>query len=70
MAVLKQGDWVTTKMNRIGCVMFEETDTHVYLIFPKWGSRSYKRDSLVLLDEPMQKLLNFTWKEFVNELIF
>ena len=66
MAILKTGDWVMTKMKKIGWVNFEEGEQYVHLAFPDSHWRSYRRDSLVLLDESMQKLLNATYEEFVR----
>jgi len=64
---MNNGEWVITKMKKLGLIYFKEGDGNMYIVFPDGGSRSYNPSKLVVLDEPMQKLLNATYEEFVRE---
>lgn len=57
--VPRVGDWVITKTKRVGVIGWVDKNIqgNVYMLFPDGHSRSYKMESLTLLDKPMQKLL-------------
>jgi hypothetical protein len=70
--VPRVGDWVMTKTKKIGVIGFLDTSIsgNMYLYFSDGGGRSYKMESLTLLDKPMQKLLTSANEQFYKDLPF
>jgi hypothetical protein len=69
--VPKVGDWVITRSKRIGVIGWVDRSIagNMYMYFPEGSSRSYKMESLTLLEPPMQKLLKSAHEEFYKSVM-
>jgi hypothetical protein len=68
--VPKVGDWVITKTKRIGVIGWVDKSIqgNMYLYFPEGNPRSYRLESLTVLERPMQKLLTSVNEEFYKNI--